>query len=115
MKINPKLYKILAIAKNKWVITILVFALLMVFEKNHNIVRLYHFKKQKKELQIEKENLKKQIAADSANMANIQKNISEAEKFGREKYLMKKDNEDIFIIRHAEDTSIKENFLNNKQ
>lgn len=110
MKVNPKFQKILNIINNKWIIALIVFVVLLLFESKHNIFRYHSLYKQRKELQAEKKYLQEQITRDSTNTANIQKNLDAAEKLGREKYLMKRDNEDIFIIRHAEDTTIKQNF-----
>jgi hypothetical protein len=39
-----------------------------------------------------------EIERDTKTYIDIQENIEDLEKYGREKYLMKKDNEDIFLI-----------------
>ena len=49
--------------------------------------------KAKKEFYIE------EIKQDSINIIRLKTDMEAIEKYGREKYLMKKDNEDIFIIR----------------
>jgi cell division protein FtsB len=40
-----------------------------------------------------------EIKQDSINIIKLRTDMDAIEKFGREKYMMKKDNEDIFIIR----------------
>ena len=40
-----------------------------------------------------------EIEEDSIELYQLQNNKEEQERFAREKFLMKKDNEDIFIIR----------------
>ena len=106
-QINPKLAKALKIIKNKYVLVIAAFVVLMLFSKETNVFYYHHLYKQNQALQNRKEFYINEIKKDSINTAVIQKDIQQAEKYGREKYLMKRDNEDIFIIRHVEDTLIK--------
>ena len=40
-----------------------------------------------------------EIKSDSTELSNLKNDSEEQERFAREKFLMKKDNEDIFIIR----------------
>ena len=43
-----------------------------------------------------------EIKNDSTELSKLRNDTNEQEKFAREKFLMKKDNEDIFIIRDKE-------------
>ena len=54
------------------------------------------------ELKGQKEFYTTEIKADSTELHQLKNNPAEQEKFAREKFLMKKDNEDIFIIREKE-------------
>ena len=63
-----------------------------------------------KKLNKKADDLKKQkefyiskIKSDSTKLFKLKNDSEEQEKFAREKFLMKKDNEDIFIIRKNED------------
>ena len=49
-------------------------------------------------LQQEKAYYLEEIRKDSIAMADLMSSMDKLEKFGRERYLMKKDDEDIFLI-----------------
>ena len=51
------------------------------------------------DLKEQKEFYISEIKSDSTELFKLKNNSEEQEKFAREKFLMKKDNEDIFIIR----------------
>ncbi|MGP1515680.1 MAG: septum formation inhibitor [Bacteroidales bacterium] len=103
---KEKLLYIIKYPKTKYVIALVLFFLLMTLSREKNIFYYLNIKKQKKELELRKKYYMEEIIKDSLNTAIIQKDLDAAEKFGREKYLMKKENEDIFIIRHANDSMI---------
>ena len=50
-------------------------------------------------LKEQKEFLSSEIKKDSTELSNLKNDSSKQEKFAREKFKMKKDNEDLFIIR----------------
>lgn len=101
--INPKLKKVLIVAKNKYFIATAIFVLVL-FVSQYNIPSYLKLRKQKNDLKAKKEYLEKEIKKDSLNTLKLQNNIKEIERYGREKYMMKKDNEDIYIIRSSKDT-----------
>ena len=86
---------------NKYVIFILLFLTWMFFFDANN----YFFHKELsddiKALQESKEFYKKEIKKDRI-FINKMKDSSEMERFAREKYYLKKENEDIFIIEHQD-------------
>ncbi len=53
-------------------------------------------------LELKKEYYKKEIEFAKQELADIQNNNEALEKFARERYLMKKDGEDIFIIENSQ-------------
>ncbi|MBQ0111822.1 MAG: septum formation initiator family protein [Bacteroidales bacterium] len=83
----------------KYVIVGLIFLVALFFSKNNNLAYYFNVKSQKKELEQYKKNLEQEIKQDSINAVELQKNINAVEKFGREKYMMKRPNEDIYIIK----------------
>jgi cell division protein DivIC len=95
---KTKLYKILG---NKYVIFILLFLTWMFFFDANN----YFFHKELsddiKALEESKEFYKKEIEKDKAFIKKM-KDSSEMERFAREKYYLKKENEDIYIIEHQD-------------
>ena len=55
------------------------------------------------DLKEQKEFYISEIKSDSTELFNLRNNSEKQEKFAREKFLMKKDNEDIFILREDKD------------
>jgi len=47
--------------------------------------------------------LEMEIKSDSTELSKLKNDSEEQERFAREKFLMKKDNEDVFIIRDNKD------------
>ena len=72
------------VISNKYFITIVIFIGLMIFSPNNNIVYNFKIKKQLKELENQKEFLKKEIESDSLHFLELEKSLETAEKFGRE-------------------------------
>jgi cell division protein FtsB len=56
-----------------------------------------------KELQASKAWYQKEISKESADAEQLKTNPAIVEKYAREKYLMKRDNEDIFIVPEKPD------------
>ena len=67
------------------------------FDKN-DIIAQYEFKSQVDKLQEEKYFYVKEIETVKKDLNELNSNFNTAEKFAREKYFMKKDNEDVFVI-----------------
>ena len=88
----------------KYVVAIVIFFVLILSLKDYNIFQYRKLKKQRTELEQRKAMYEEEIKQDSINTYKLQKDIHAMEKFGREKYLMKKENEDIFrIIQSSEE------------
>lgn len=84
---------------NKYLITIFLFGIWVLFIHEYN---LFFFKKkikEKNQLESQKEFYKKEIKKDSLEIYKIENIKEEQEKFAREKFLMKKEEEEVFIIR----------------
>lgn len=94
--------KFFKIIKNKYLIAALVFVVLILFTPGYNI--LYHnkLKKQLHELEDRRDFIRQEIKSDSLRILELQKDLKTLEKFGREKYMMKKDNEDIYVIKERD-------------
>lgn len=55
-----------------------------------------------RELQSSEEHLVKKISETRAELTELKNNAQTIEKYAREKYLMKKDNEDLFVVAGSE-------------
>lgn len=71
-------------------------------EINKQHITLY-IKNNVDDLKEQKEFYISEIKSDSTELFKLKNDSEEQEKFAREKFLMKKDNENIFIIRENED------------
>ena len=90
---------------NRYVLILLFFSIWMLFLDNYSYLDHRFLDKQIDELDSNKKYYQEEIIKDSKNI-KLLKNPNQVEKFAREKYYMKKDSEDIFIIEY-EDNSIK--------
>ena len=88
--------------RNKYLILFLLFILWVVFIDDYNLINQSKIKNTVDDLKIQKEFYISEIKSDSTELYKLQNDPAEQEKFAREKFLMKKENEDIFIIRERE-------------
>ncbi|MCE2617014.1 MAG: FtsB family cell division protein [Phocaeicola sp.] len=88
----------LFICRHKYLITIAFFLIIIVFLDENNLIERFHHKREISTLKTEIEQYRKQYNEDTEKLNNILNKPEELEKIAREKYLMKKPNEDIFII-----------------
>ena len=88
--------------KNKYLILFLLFILWVVFIDDYNLINQSKIKNTVDDLKRQKEFYITEIKSDSIELYKLQNDPAEQERFAREKFLMKKENEDIFIIREKE-------------
>jgi len=83
---------------NKYFISIFILFVLLAFVDQYNFRAHYKLIKELHTLQKEKEFFQQEIAADSTAFHNLFENDKNLEIFAREKYKMKRPEEDIYII-----------------
>lgn len=84
--------------RNKYILTAVIFTLwLLIFDQNNLTERRKSTAAYDLLLQ-EKAYYQKKIEEDRRRINELKTNTENLEKFAREQYLMKKDNEDIFVI-----------------
>jgi cell division protein DivIC len=88
--------------RNKYLILFLLFILWVIFIDDYNLINQSKIKNAVDDLKSQKEFYITEIKSDSTELYKLQNDPAEQEKFAREKFLMKKENEDIFIIREKE-------------
>jgi cell division protein FtsB len=89
---------LLPLFRNKYSLSlILFFAWVVFFDSNNLIERALHLS-QMHQLEKDKIFYDEKIKDDRAKLDELESNPANLEKFARENYLMKKENEDIFII-----------------
>lgn len=84
--------------RNKYVLTLLVFATWMTFFDENSFISTFENRMKLAELEDEREHYLKEIAQSTDDLKLLQNNQELLEKFARERYLMKKENEDIFVF-----------------
>jgi cell division protein DivIC len=94
--------------KNKYVWVLLFFVTWMIFLDNYSYFDHRFLNKQIEELEDNKKYYQDEIKKDQANIKQL-KNSEQIEKYAREKYYMKKDSEDIYIIEFEGDSTDLEN------
>ena len=95
---TEKKNKIPSFLRNKFVLTSLIFLIWILLFDGNNILDRMKDLKNLKQLERDRVYYLEQIKTDSARLQELHTNDKNLEKFAREQYLMKKDNEDIFIV-----------------
>ena len=89
--------------KNKYVIAIIAFLVWIMFFDRNNFINQVRLVNTLNDLNEQKEFYQREIRKDSAELHRLKTDTTSLEKFAREKYLMKKENEDIYLIIDRED------------
>lgn len=84
--------------KNKYIIATLAFAVWIIFFDRNDLITQAGYLHQLNTLQDKKAFLQNAILSTDSNLYQLQSDPEKLEKFARENYLMKKDNEDVFLI-----------------
>lgn len=82
---------------NRYIIILIVFTIWMLFFDENSYIVHREFNKEIDNLKIEIDSFKKKLKKDKKTIESIKDSLG-IEKFAREQYLMKKKNEDIYII-----------------
>jgi len=90
--------KVINILKNKYLLTIVALTVWVLFFDKNDLGTQIELRKQVKQLQEERNYYAHEIAGITSDIRELTTNPKTLEKFAREKYLMKRDNEDIFVI-----------------
>lgn len=84
--------------KNRYLITILAIFFWLVFFDKNDVFTQYELIQKCKKLNGEKEYYIQEISKNKTNLDELKLNKKSLETFSRETYLMKKENEDVFIF-----------------
>ena len=94
--------KYLFFIKNKYVIAILLFVVWMLFFAPKDWTTITERQEKLEELQKSETVLTDKIKSSRKELTLLKTSAETIEKYAREKYKMKKDNEDLFIIEDTE-------------
>jgi cell division protein FtsB len=84
--------------RNKYFIVTLAFLVWMVFFDRNDLFSQYQYHQQVSKLKQERDFYQKETIKAHQELDELTSNKEKLEKFAREKYLMKRDNEDVFVI-----------------
>lgn len=84
--------------RNKYFISFAAFAVWMLFFDEKDVFTMSHHRHELKELQQSKEYYTLSINTEETELENLKNSPATLEKYAREKYDMKRDNEDLFLV-----------------
>ena len=93
--------KTLARLCNRYVVATLIFAVFVCFVDENNFLLMGRLHRQVRGLRQQEAALQAEYQADSAHSASLRYDSRAIERYGRENYYMKRDREDIFIIKET--------------
>jgi cell division protein FtsB len=90
--------KLIDLVKNKFFLASTAFIVWMLFFDKNDVNSQFEYRSQVNKLEAEKDFYTKEIKTAESDLQELTTNPEKLEKFARERYFMKKDNEDVFII-----------------
>lgn len=104
-----QLKRITGFLKNKYFICGAGFIIWMLFFDPRDIYTQIQHTRELKNLKISKAYYQTEISKEQAELEQLKTNPEVVEKYAREKYLMKRDNEDLFLIPENPDLNSNQN------
>jgi len=93
--------RLINLFRNKYFLVSVAFVVFMIFFDKNDLFSQYQYYKQVSKLKQERDFYQKEITQVNKDLDELTSDPKKLEKFAREKYLMKKDNEDVFVIQQA--------------
>jgi hypothetical protein len=89
---------LLKILKNKYFLTVIAIITWLLFFDKNDVFTQWDLIQKCNKLEGEKMYYRSEIENNKIHLNELQTNMKSLERFAREKYLMKKDNEDVFVF-----------------
>ena len=96
------IHRIPPFIRNKYFLATAFFVTWLLFFDHHDLFTQLERRRELNEIRKSKEYFAKQIEENKKFSNDLQFNAAAIEKYAREKYLMKRDNEDLFLIEPLE-------------
>lgn len=90
--------KVPPIFRNKYILTILIFFLWILLLDSNNLLSRFQDLRELHKLKKDREYLQNKVEVDKKKINELKTDNHNLEKFGREQYMMKKPDEDLFIV-----------------
>lgn len=91
--------KMIRFFKNKYLLVSISFIVWMLFFDHNNLFLHFQYRSELNELKQKKKYYQEQIEKTRSDVEMMKTNPAWKEKIAREQYLMKKDNEDLYLIK----------------
>ena len=89
---------------NKYFVSVVAFAVWILFFDRNDVFTQRQRRIELQKLETSKEYYTEQITKEKKALEDLESDPAKIERYAREKYLMKRDNEDLFLIQSAEET-----------
>ena len=93
---------IISIIKNKYLLTVIGLSIWVIFFDKNDLKTELELRREVMQLEEERNYFAREIHSITSDIKELYTNPKTLEKFAREKYLMKRDNEEIFVIVEEE-------------
>ena len=93
-----KLPALLKFASNKYVLSIVIFVVWILFFDRNDLFTQWDRKQELKKLEASTSFYEKEIVTTKKDLSDLTNNPATLEKFAREKYYLKRPNEEIFLV-----------------
>ena len=90
--------RLIDLFRNKFFLVTVAFVVWMTFFDKNDLLSQYQYHQQVSKLEQERDFYKTETDKVSKDLEELTSNPRQLEKFAREKYLMRKDNEDVFVV-----------------
>lgn len=87
--------------RNKYFVTILLFGMWMLFFDDYNVINQFRSSKELRAIKAKRDFYLDETVKANQEKKELFSNSDNLEKYARENYYMKRDNEDIFIIEET--------------
>ncbi len=84
--------------RNKYFLVLLAMLVWLLFFDNHNLIQQWRMQRQLNQLRRERDFYREEIRRDSLLIDQLKSEPVALERYARERYLMKKEGEDVFVI-----------------
>lgn len=88
------------VIRNKYFIVCFAFFLIILFLDENNLFVIRSLKRDVAELNYTIDTMRQGIRQDSLQAERLKYNLDSIERYGRENYFMKRENEDVFVVSH---------------
>jgi len=90
--------RLFALIRNKYLIAGTAFLIWMAFFDHYDLGTQFSYQQERKKLEREKEFYEREIKKVEKSLRDVRDDPAEISRIARERYKMKKDNEDVYIL-----------------